>query len=208
MCGLLRRLLVFAFIVQCLERHSTPPGWVGVCFVLVFLSVVLAAGSRPVPFRTRKLSLPAPMVLHLGGCGRVGRRRHCFLCGVWLQQSLWLLWPHTTFFMRVSGWVCGGAPPRGRRVADVREGAEHCFLGSTAHTAGGRWTAARRLGGCDRGLRWPWAMSTGSSGICVFRWSSPSPFQPSGGDRRWSSWAWFSDGVGANSCPPAIRVMS
>ena len=30
---------------------------------------------RPVPFRTRKLSSPAPMVLHTGVCGRVGRRR-------------------------------------------------------------------------------------------------------------------------------------
>jgi hypothetical protein len=48
------------------------------CWVLVLLnsvSVVIAVGKRPVSFRTRKLSLPAPMVLHLGGCGRVGRRR-------------------------------------------------------------------------------------------------------------------------------------
>src|SRR5699024_11571103 len=28
------------------------------------------------PFRTRKLSLPALMVLHPGGCGRVSYRRH------------------------------------------------------------------------------------------------------------------------------------
>lgn len=52
--------------------------WVlGVLFRFVLcLSVVFAAGSRPVPFRTRKLSLSAPMVLHSGGCGRVGRCRH------------------------------------------------------------------------------------------------------------------------------------
>ena len=36
---------------------------------------MMAAGKRPVPFRTRKLSPPAPMVLHSGGCGRVGYRR-------------------------------------------------------------------------------------------------------------------------------------
>ena len=36
---------------------------------------LMAAGKRPVPFRTRKLSPPAPMVLHSGGCGRVGYRR-------------------------------------------------------------------------------------------------------------------------------------
>jgi hypothetical protein len=30
--------------------------------------------DHPFPFRTRKLSLPGPMVLHLRGCGRVGRR--------------------------------------------------------------------------------------------------------------------------------------
>src|SRR4030088_3643300 len=49
---------------------------------LIVLSVVLAEGKRPVPSRTRKLSPPAPMVLHSLGCGRVGRRRH---------QTLWSL---------------------------------------------------------------------------------------------------------------------
>src|ERR1044072_4292396 len=42
---------------------------------LMVVSVVIAEGKRPVSFRTRKLSPPAPMVLHSGGCGRVGRRR-------------------------------------------------------------------------------------------------------------------------------------
>ena len=51
----------------------------------------MAAGKRPVPFRTRKLSPPAPMVLPPGGSGRVGYRRpnnfthrhppHNHLCG-------------------------------------------------------------------------------------------------------------------------------
>ena len=36
---------------------------------------LIAAGKRPVPFRTRKLSPPAPMVLPPGGGGRVGYRR-------------------------------------------------------------------------------------------------------------------------------------
>src|SRR6266540_7186169 len=35
----------------------------------------IAEGKRPDPFRTRKLSPPAPMVLHPRECGRVGRRR-------------------------------------------------------------------------------------------------------------------------------------
>ena len=43
------------------------------------VSVVMAKGKRPAPFRTRKLSLSAPMVLHAEACGRVGHRRthHC-----------------------------------------------------------------------------------------------------------------------------------
>src|SRR3569833_2315644 len=43
--------------------------------VLLNVSVVIAVGKHPVPFRTRKLSPPAPMVLHRGRCGRVGHRR-------------------------------------------------------------------------------------------------------------------------------------
>jgi hypothetical protein len=39
------------------------------------VSVVIASGERPVTFRTRKLSLSAPMVLQGGPCGRVGHRR-------------------------------------------------------------------------------------------------------------------------------------
>src|SRR3954468_9725325 len=39
------------------------------------VTAVIAEGKRPVPFRTRKLSSPAPMVLHPRGCGRVGHRR-------------------------------------------------------------------------------------------------------------------------------------
>ena len=41
----------------------------------VVVSVVIATGKRPDPFRTRKLSLTAPMVLHPPGCGRVGHHR-------------------------------------------------------------------------------------------------------------------------------------
>src|ERR1700754_3044984 len=41
----------------------------------VSVSVAIAVGKHPVPSRTRKLSPPAPMVLHGRPCGRVGRRR-------------------------------------------------------------------------------------------------------------------------------------
>ena len=39
----------------------------------------MAGRKHPVTFRTRKLSFPAPMVLHSGGCGRVGHRRTIFV---------------------------------------------------------------------------------------------------------------------------------
>src|SRR6478735_11537611 len=42
------------------------------------VSAAIARGKRPVPFRTRKLSLSAPMVLQGGPCGRVGHRRTSF----------------------------------------------------------------------------------------------------------------------------------
>src|SRR4029078_10386452 len=39
------------------------------------VTAAIATGKHPDPYRTRKLSLPAPMVLQPRGCGRVGRRR-------------------------------------------------------------------------------------------------------------------------------------
>src|SRR3954463_2381200 len=42
------------------------------------VTAAIAARKHPDPSRTRKLSLPAPMVLHPTGCGRVGRRRTIF----------------------------------------------------------------------------------------------------------------------------------
>ena len=39
------------------------------------VTAAIASGKHPVPSRTRKLSLTAPMVLQPRGCGRVGRRR-------------------------------------------------------------------------------------------------------------------------------------
>jgi hypothetical protein len=59
-------------IVVVTHRFTTPPpGWGGGTRV----TAVIAWGKRPVPYRTRKLRPTAPMVLHSGGCGRVGHRR-------------------------------------------------------------------------------------------------------------------------------------
>ena len=70
-------------------REATPDsmldsplvGWVwysGGVSIVYRVTVVIASGKRPVTFRTRKLRLTAPMVLHSGGCGRVGHRRTPF----------------------------------------------------------------------------------------------------------------------------------
>src|SRR5690606_19908133 len=78
---------------------TTPhPGWPtptkGVRTVLVEpdnVTAVIASGKRPVTFRTRKLSLTAPMVLHRGRCGRVGHRRTTIAKGPpgTIQAGLW-----------------------------------------------------------------------------------------------------------------------
>ena len=62
---------------QLLRTSAALYGWVGVLvdWLSHRVTAVIASRKRPVPFRTRKLSSIAPMVLHSGGCGRVGRRR-------------------------------------------------------------------------------------------------------------------------------------
>ena len=58
------------------HTESTPtqrrPTWV------TRVTAAIATGKHPDPSRTRKLSLPAPMVLPPRGGGRVGRRRTSF----------------------------------------------------------------------------------------------------------------------------------
>ena len=65
------------------------------CMPLWVCRWLMAAGKRPVPFRTRKLSPPALMVLLPGGSGRVGYRRRLKL------DMLWHPPPHR------DGPVCG-----------------------------------------------------------------------------------------------------
>ena len=51
------------------------------------VTAAIATGKHPDPSRTRKLSQPAPMVLHPTGCGRVGRRRTYFSDGGHLRVA-------------------------------------------------------------------------------------------------------------------------
>src|SRR5579872_5028779 len=63
------------------------------------VSAVIAKGKHPVPFRTRKLSSSAPMVLRGGPRGRVGRRR------TYLKRVAPHMWSSGP--LRLSGY-CGG----------------------------------------------------------------------------------------------------
>ena len=57
------------------EHANTGTGFVHNRTTVHNVTAAIAAGKHPDPSRTRKLSQPAPMVLHPTGCGRVGRRR-------------------------------------------------------------------------------------------------------------------------------------
>ncbi len=74
------------------HTQKTPVRGVGVAGDVDRVTVVIASGKRPVTFRTRKLRLTAPMVLHSGGCGRVGHRRTPF-SGGWFT----VLWTSPLF---------------------------------------------------------------------------------------------------------------
>ena len=73
----------------------------------------MAKGKRPAPFRTRKLSLSAPMVLHGRLCGRVGRRRTYFDEG-----HAHCAWPSSLFHSRSrKGLQAHGEARRQKRPA-------------------------------------------------------------------------------------------
>ena len=56
--------------------------------------MAIAEGSHPFPFRTRKLSLQAPMVLGPSGPGRVGRRRISHTSPA-TERGSCFFWPRT-----------------------------------------------------------------------------------------------------------------
>lgn len=60
------------------EVRSVDPSRADETGYLHRVSAIIARGKRPVPYRTRKLSLSAPMVLRGPPRGRVGRRRTYF----------------------------------------------------------------------------------------------------------------------------------
>ena len=71
---------LFASTMQSLTQHTHCHNDISILIITITSTPkmcrwLIAAGKRPVPFRTRKLSPPAPMVLPPGGSGRVGYRR-------------------------------------------------------------------------------------------------------------------------------------
>jgi hypothetical protein len=102
----------------------------------------MAKGKRPAPFRTRKLSLSAPMVLHGRLCGRVGRRRTYFEDEAhppsgWASSHLWAmsfrgslrgLGPHVRLHAAPRGPACRveGAAPAEEPAGDRRSGGPAC----------------------------------------------------------------------------------
>src|SRR3954451_20899544 len=88
------------------------------------VSAVIASGKRPVPFRTRKLSPTAPMVLRGGPRGRVGRRRTTLLKET---ATRFTGWPSSHFpiqFEPQEFSMTDEQPPRDRQGDERRRDAE------------------------------------------------------------------------------------
>jgi hypothetical protein len=81
------------------------------------VTAAIATGKRPVPFRTRKLSPSAPMVLRGRLRGRVGRRRTSFANG---HPSGWPLCVVPTSAINSSRRVRKDAWPKNATVRDAR----------------------------------------------------------------------------------------
>ena len=118
----------------------------------------MAAGTHLFPFRTQKLSLPAPMVLGPQGPGRVGRRRTSFRQGA-IHRSGPLPRPtrHRTRSTghESRGTTCQSNPSAGRTMGAVAGGASRQAAMAAAATdpvdpggpeQGAAGRAARRIG--------------------------------------------------------------
>ena len=129
--------VVTASTMQYLTQHPEQKGTQkeGVCASHV-CRWSIAAGKRPVPFRTRKLSLHTLMVLQPGGCGRVSHRRH----QTTKQQNSVYDSPRKTITPNNCGWLvllginCGFTPASVADVYSVEQGL--CVVGCVGFTPG------------------------------------------------------------------------
>jgi hypothetical protein len=118
---------------------------------LVSFPVVTAEGPHPISFRTRKLSPPAPMVLHGYPCGRVGHCRNFTLERGAAHQRRPAL-----FFVRITRtpskrWACSSAWLE--RTPDKREVGSSSLPRPTRFSSWGRSSVGRALplqGRCRR----------------------------------------------------------
>src|SRR5680860_391156 len=109
------------------------------------VSVAMAAGSHPFPFRTRKLSPPAPMVLGPKGPGRVGRCRTLLSLGRPLigaaQVRLWVRNPMSDQYDKKKGRAQSGQTGKGRAQprasSDSRSGGSGRSSSSSKRSADG-----------------------------------------------------------------------
>ncbi len=108
------------------------------------VSVAMAEGTHPVPFRTRKLSPPAPMVLPWRRGGRVGRRRDIVNEGPPVRRGPFVV-SGAGRAATDRGWVSLWPWPD-RRIADPPPGRGHLV-------ARPRRGAPQRAEGRERGPR-------------------------------------------------------
>ena len=99
----------------------------------------MAAGSHPFPFRTRKLSPPAPMVLGERSPGRVGRRRFRRRS----PRSAGGSFPFWTDGGREDGRYAGSMPTRDDRPQPPRRGGKPTSRGAAARPDRGRSPSSR-----------------------------------------------------------------
>lgn len=121
--------------------------------------MALAAESHPFPFRTRKLSLPAPMVLGGHPPGRVGRRRILIekaptSVGAFCFSVTVASWPLRSVDHPI---LVGASGPPGRAVRGARRRGtppqEERRLGTAAPEARRRGTAGKEERRLDRAAR-------------------------------------------------------
>ena len=140
------------------------------------VSVAIAKGKHPVPFRTRKLSLSAPIGLQAGACGRLGRCR--------TNKT-----PLEDFGLQ-GEFFCALFV-----LSFVLSGGGHPFPGSPSHSRDSPYVVVIS--------RQSYSRSDPAGARCLRPELKPVPEQRWAGRMpRWSCWSWRGSSCGWLRCPP------